>query len=194
MTPIAVAGAVFLAAVVVPVIDFAPLAAPVGFFSPTLILGAEAVPVGFLAGAGVGAVFFTAAGAVFFATPLVWGLDTPLERRLWVVLGRDPGVVLVGLVVPGFVLAVALLVVLALGSPEVLLPVLAAGVSLAGSALGSTWPVSAAGCCGISSSAGLAAWLGSCPAAGAASFTGLDSNVSMGSSAAVATPSGFISP
>lgn len=43
----------------------------------------------------------------------------------------EPGVVLAGLVLPGFVLAVGLLAVLALESPEVLLPVLAAGVSLA---------------------------------------------------------------
>lgn len=150
LTPVAVADAVFLAAVVVPVIDFASLVAevPVGFFSPTLLLEARAgvVPVVFLIGAGIGAIFFTAAGAVFFATPLVWGFDTPFERRLWDVLGRDPGVVLVGPVVPGFVLAVALLVVLALESPAVLLLVLAAGVSLAWSGLGSTWPVSAAGC------------------------------------------------
>lgn len=196
LTPLAAVGAVFLAAVV-PVIGFAPLVAgeaPVGFFSPTLLLeaGAGAVPVGFLEGAGVGVLFLTAAGAGFLAAPLVWGLDTPFARRLWVVLGRDPGV-LAGLAVPGFVLAVALLVVLALGSPEVLFPVLAAGVSLAWSGWGSAWPVSPTGCCGISS-AGLAAWLGSCPTAGAASFTGLDSNVSIGSSAAVATPSGFISP
>lgn len=199
MTPLAVVDGVFLAAVV-PVIDFAPLvagAAPVAFFSPTLVLeaGAEVVPVGFLAGAGVGVVFFTAAGGVFFATPLVCGLDTPFERRLWDVLGRDPVVVLVWVLVPGFVLvAVALLGVLALGSPDVLLLGFAAGLSLAWSGWGSTWSVSAAGCCGISCSTGLAAWLASCPAAGAASFTGLDSNVSIGSSAAVATPSGFISP
>lgn len=135
MTPLADVDGVFLAAVV-PVIDFAPLvagAAPVGFFSPTLLLGAGAAagPVGFLVEAVVGVVFLTAAGGVFLATPLVWGLDTPFERRLWDVLGREPDVVLVGLVVPGFVLAVALLVVLALESPEVLLLVLAAGVSLA---------------------------------------------------------------
>ena len=74
--------------------------------------------------------------------------------------GRDPGVVLAGAAVPGFVLAVALLVVLALGSPEVLLLVLAAGVSLAWSGWGSAWPcVSSTGCCGISS-AGLAALVG----------------------------------
>lgn len=52
-------------------------------------------------------------------------------------LGREPGVVLVGLVAPGFVLAGALLVVLALGSPEVLLLVLAAAVSLDWSECGS---------------------------------------------------------
>lgn len=199
MTPLAVVDGVFLAAVV-PVVDFAPLvagAAPGAFFSPTLLLEAgagPAVPVGFLEGAVVGVLFLTAAGGVFLATPLVWGLDTPFERRLWDVLGRDPDVVLVGLVAPGFVLAVVLLVVLALESSEFLLLVLAAGVSLALSGWGSTWPVSPTGCCGISSPTGLAAWSGSCPTAGAASFTGLDSNVSIGSSAAVTTPSGFISP
>lgn len=200
MTPLAVVDGVFLAAVV-PVVDFAPLVAgeaPVAFFSPTLLLetGAPAVPVGFLEGAVVGVVvvvFLTAAGGVFLATPLVWGLDTPFERRLWDVLGLEPDVVLVELVVAGFVLAVALLVVLALESSEVLLLVLAAGVSLVWAGWESPWPVPPAGCCGISST-GLAAWLGSCPTAGAASFTGLDSNVSIGSSAAVTTPSGFISP
>lgn len=43
----------------------------------------------------------------------------------------EPGVVLEELVAPGFVLAVGLLAVLALESPEVLPPVFAAGVSLA---------------------------------------------------------------
>lgn len=109
-------------------------------------------------------------------------------------LDREPAVGLVGLVVVGFVLVVALLVVLALESPEVLLLVLAAGVSLACSGWGSTWLISPTGCCGISSSIGLAAWLGSCPTAGAPSFPGLDSSASIGSSAAVETPSGFISP
>lgn len=192
LTPLAVVDGVFLAAVV-PVIDFAPLVAravPVAFFSPTLLAG----PVGFLAGAVVGVLFFTAADGAFLATPLVWGFDTPFARRLWdALLGRGPVVVLDGFVVPGFVLAAALLVVLALESPDVLLLVLAAVVSLACSSWGSTWPVSPAGCCGIASSAGLAAWLGSCPAAGAASFTGLESSVSIGSIAAVTTPSGFIS-
>lgn len=193
LTPLTGVDEVFLAAVV-PVADFAPLvvgAAPAAFFSPTLFLdaGAPAGPVGFLVGAVVGVLFLTAAVGVFLATPLVWGLDTPFERRLWDVLGREPVVVLVGLVVPGFVLAVVLLVVLPLDSPEDLSLVLAAGVSLAWSGWGSTWPISPAGCCGISSPPGLAASLGSC----AASFTGLDSNVSIGSSAAVTTPSGFIS-
>lgn len=196
MTPLAVVDGVFLAPVVVAV--FMPLvagAAPGVFFSPTLLLaaGAPAGPVGFLVGAVVGVLFLTAAGGVFLATPLVWGLETPFEMRLCDVLGREPVVVLVGLVVPGFVLAVALLVVLALESPEVLLPVLAAGVSLALSGWGAAGPVSPTGCWGISSSTGLAAWLGSCPTAGAASFTGLDSIASIGSSAAVTTPSGFIS-
>lgn len=198
LTPFAFVDVVFLAAAV-PVVDFAPLvagAAPVAFFSATLVLvsGAPAGPVGFLVGAVVGVLFLTAAGGAFFATPLVWGLVTPFERRLWDELGCEPDVVLVELVVPGFVLAVALLVVLALDSPEGLLLVLPAGVSLTWSGWGSPWPVSSTGCCGISSSPGLAAWLGSCNKAGAASFTGSDSNVSIGSSAAVATPSGFISP
>lgn len=196
MTSFAAVDGVFLAAV--PVIDFAPLvagAAPVVFFSPTLLLeaGAPVRPVGFLVAAVVGVLFLTATGGVFLDTPLVWGLDMPFERRLWDVLGRGPGAVLVGLVVLGLDLAVGLLEVLALDSPEVLLLVLAAGVSLVWSGWGSSCPT---GCCGISSSTGLAAWLGSCPpaGAGAASFTGLDSNVSIGSRAAVTTPSGFISP
>lgn len=52
-------------------------------------------------------------------------------------LGREPGAVLVELVAPGFVLAGALLVVLALESTEVLLLVLAAAVSLDWSECGS---------------------------------------------------------
>lgn len=196
LTPLAVVDGVFLAAVV-PVIGFAPLVAvPVDFFSATLLLeaGVPTGPVGFLVEAVVGVLFLTAAGGAFLASPLVWGFDTPFERRLWDGFGREPDVALAGLAPPGFVLAVALLVFLALESPEVLLLVLAAGVSLAWSGSGSTWPVSPTGCCGISSSTGLAAWFGSCPIVGSASFTGLDSNVSIGSSAAVATPSGFISP
>lgn len=151
---------------VVPLADLVPLVAgedPAGFFSPTFVAAvlearAPVVPVGFLVAAEVGVLFLSVAVGVFFATPLVWGLDTPFERRLWDVLGREPVVVFTGATVPDFVLAaVALLVVLALASPEVLLLVLAAGVSLAFSGLGSTWSVFAAGCCAISSSAGLAA-------------------------------------
>lgn len=197
-TPLAVEGGVFFAAVV-PVAGFAPLVAgpaPVAFFSPTLLLGAGAVvdPVVFLSGAGAGAGFLSGAVGVFLVTPLVWGLDVPLDRRLCGVLVREPGVGLAGLLVPGLVLGVVLLAVLALESPEVLLLVLAAGVSLALSGWGSSWLISAAGCCVAPSPAGLAAWLGSCPPAGASSFIGLDSNVSIGSIAAVVTPSGFISP
>ena len=107
-------------------------------------------------------------------------------------LDREPDVVLVGLVVVVFVLAVVLTVVLALESPELLQLFLAAGASLTCSNWGSIWPVSSTACCGISSTSGLAAWLASCPTAGAASFPGLDSNVSIGSSATVATPSGFM--
>ena len=193
LTPLAGTGAGLLAAVV-PVIDFTPSVAgdaPVGFFSPTLLFraGDGVVPVGFLTGAVVGVVFLTAAGAGFFATPLVWGLVVPFERRLWVVLVLDPVEVLLGAVVPGFVLLDgALLVVLALESPVVLLPVLA-GVSLAW--FGFASPVSSMVGCDTSSVPGLAAWLPSSPAA---SFTGLDSSVSIGSCTAVATPSGFISP
>lgn len=192
LTPLAVLDGVFL---VVPVVDFAPLVAgeaAVVFFSATFVVlfdvGAPVVPVGFLAVVAV--VFLSEAGVVFLATPLVWGLDTPFDGRAWAVLDREPGAVLVG-AVPGFVLAAVLLVVLALESPEVLLLVLAAGVPLASCGCASTGPVSPRGCCDISPSTELAAWLGSCPAA---SVGGLDSNVSIGSIAAVATPSGFISP
>lgn len=192
LTPLAVLDGIFL---VVPVVDFAPSVAREAaavFFSATFVVlfdaGAPVVPVGFLAVVGV--VFLSEAGVVFLVTPLVWGLDTPFDGRAWDVLDREPGVVLVG-AVPGFVLAAVLLVVLALESPEVLLLVLAAGVPLASCGWGSTGPVSSTGCCDISPSTELAAWLGSCPAA---SFGGLDSNVSIGSIAAVATPSGFISP
>lgn len=134
-TPLAVEGGVFFAAVV-PVIGFAPLVAgpvPVAFFSPTLLLdaGAAVDPVVFLSGAGAGAGFLSGAVGVFFATPLVWGLDVPLDRRLCGVLVREPGVLLAGVLVPGLVLGVVLLAVLAFGSPGVLLLVLAAGASLA---------------------------------------------------------------
>lgn len=188
-----VVGGVFFA--VVPLTDFAPLVAgvaPVVFFSPTLLLVAAAPvgPLGFLVAAVLGVLFLTAAGGVFFDTPLVWGLELPFERWLWDVLGLGADVVLVGLVVLGFDLAVVLLEVLALDSPTVLLPVLAAGVSLVWTGWGSSCST---GCCGISSSMGLAASLGSCSPAGTASFTGLDSNVSICSRAAVTTPSGFIS-
>lgn len=189
----ALAGSVFFA--VVPLADFAPLlagVAPVVFFSPTLPLaaGAPVGPVGFLVAAALGVLALTAAGGVFLDTPLVCGLELPFERRLWDVLGLGAGVVLVRLVVLGLDLAVVLLAVLALDSPEVLLPVLAGGVSLVWSGWG---PSCSAGCCGISSSVGLAAWLGSCSPAATASFIGLDSNVSICSRAAVTTPSGFIS-
>lgn len=134
-TPLAVEGGVFFAAVV-PVAGFAPLVAgpaPVAFFSPTLLLGAAAVvdPGVFLSGAGAGVGFLSGAVGVFLVTPLVCGLDVPLDRRLCGVLVREPGVGLAGLLVPGLVLGVVLLAVLALESPEVLLLVLAAGVSLA---------------------------------------------------------------
>lgn len=204
LTSLAAADDVFFVAVV-PLADFTPLvvaeagrAVPAGFFSPTLAevleAGAPAVPVGFLEAAEVGVLFLSGVAEVFLATPLVWGLDTPLVRRFWAVLGRALDAVLVWPALPGFVLAAALLVVLALGSAAGLPLVLAGGVSLVGSGWGSPWPISPTDCCPITSSAGLAAWLASSPTGGAASFTGLDSNVSIGSNAAVATPSGFISP
>lgn len=131
LTPLVLVDGVFLVAMVLAG-GFAPAGeAPAAFFSPTLavFLGAAATAAVFLEGAEAGVLFLSKAGVgVFFATPFVWGLDTPFDRRLWDVLGRDPGADLVWL---GFVLAGALLVVLALGSAEVLLLVLAAGVSLA---------------------------------------------------------------
>lgn len=76
LTPLVVVEGVFLAAVPVP--DFALLVlgpVPVAFFSPTLVAvleaGAPAVPAGFLDGAEVRVLFLSAAGVVFFATPLV---------------------------------------------------------------------------------------------------------------------------
>ena len=125
---------VFLAAVFA-VIDLAPLVAgvvPVVFFSPTLVLmaGAAVGPVVFLVAVGVVVLLLTVAEGIFLATPLLWSFDTPFERRLWDMLGCEPDVILVGLVVVGFAFALALLVALALDSPEVLLFVLSAGVSL----------------------------------------------------------------
>lgn len=137
MTLLTAVDGVFLAAGA-PVVDFAVLAAdagPVVFFSPTLPVlletGAPAVPAGFLEDAEVGVLLFSTGGVVFFATPLVCGFDVPFEIRLWAVFGRGPDGVLGELVVLGLVLAMVLLVVLALESPEVLLLVLAAGDSLA---------------------------------------------------------------
>lgn len=180
-TPLAVAEGVFLAAAVVVAVGV--------FFSAVLgvLLWVGVVPVGFLDAAVTEVLFLSKVEEVFLGTPLVWGLETPLERRLWVVVDFEPEVVLAG-VVPGFVLT--LLGVLDLESPEGLLLVFAAGASLGGST-GAALP---SDCWTISPSAGLAAWLGSCPGTGAPSFTGLLSNISIGSSAAVATPSGFISP
>lgn len=88
LTPFAVVDGVFLTAAV-PVVDFAPLVAgegPVAFFSPTFAVvleaGAPAVPVGFLVDADAVVLFLSRAGVAFFAMPLVWGFDTPFERRL----------------------------------------------------------------------------------------------------------------
>lgn len=190
---------------------FAPLAAdraPVVFFSATLVfeVGAPVELVAVLVAAEVGVLLFlvtaavVVAGAFLDATPLVGGLeDVPFDKRLWVVLGRVLDVVLPGaeadfpvVLMLGLDFNRALLDGLALRSPEALLLILAARVSL----VWSGWAVTAsADCCGVSPSTALVAWLGSWTPAGSgsASFSGLDSNVSTGSRAAVTTPSGFIS-
>lgn len=149
MTTFEVVDGVFLAAVF-PVTNLAPLVAgeaPVVLFSPTLVLkaGAAVGPVVFLVAVGVGVLLLTTAAGVFLATPLLWSFDIPFERRFWDMLGCEPDVILVGLVVVGFVFALALLVALALDSPEVLLFVLSAGVSLVW-CWGSPCPVSPTGC------------------------------------------------
>lgn len=126
LTPLVEVG-VFLAVAVL-----APLVRGVAdFFSPVLgvLLGVGVVPVGFLGAAVTGVLFLSEAGVVFLGTPLVWGLETPLERRLGVLL--DAVVPLVG-VVPGFVFVV-LFGVLDLASPGGFLLDFA-GVSLGGSA------------------------------------------------------------
>lgn len=140
LTSLVGAAGVFFAAV--PVVAFTPLVAagaevgrvvPVGFFSPTLVVvlveGTTAVPTGLL-----GVVFSGAPVVVFLATPLACGLETPLVSRLWAVLGRDPGpvVVLIVAVVPGFVLAAGALV-LAFGSAAALLFPVLVGATWAGS-------------------------------------------------------------
>lgn len=124
LTPLAEVGVFLAAAVVV----LAPLVRDAGVFLSAglgALLGVGVVPVGLLVS---GALFFSDAGVVFLGTPLVWGLETPLERRPGV--GFDGVALLVG-VVPGFVLAF-LLGVLDLGSPEGFLLGFA-GVSLDGS-------------------------------------------------------------
>lgn len=196
-------------AAVSPVV-FAPLTAdgaPVVFFSATFVfeVSAPVELVAVLVAAEVGVLLFlaTAAAAVdgvfFDATPLVGGLDVPFDKRLWVVLGLVLEVVLLGaeadlpaVLMLGLDFNRALLDGLALRSPEALLLILAARVSL----VWSGWAITAsADCCGVSPSTALVAWLGSWTPAGSgsASFRGLDSNVSTGSRAAVTTPSGFIS-
>lgn len=130
LTPLAAVG-VFLA---VGVVVLAPLVRVVVvgvFFSPVfrVLLGVGVVPAGFLGVAAIGVLFLSEADVVFLGTPLVWGLETPLERRLGVLFVA--GVVLVG-VVPGFVFVV-LLGVLDLASLEGFLLDFA-GVSLEGSA------------------------------------------------------------
>lgn len=140
LTSLVGAAGVFFAAV--PVVAFTPLVAagaevgrvvPAGFFSPTLVVvlveGTTAVPTGLL-----GVVFSGAPVVVFLATPLACGLETPLVSRLWAVLGRDPGpvVVLIVAVVPGFVLAAGALV-LAFGSAAALLFPVLVGATWAGS-------------------------------------------------------------
>lgn len=126
LTPLAEVGVFFTAAVAV----LAPLVRVVGvFFSPgfRVLLGVGVVPVGFLAAAVTGVLFLSETGVVFLGTPLVWGLETPLDRRPGVVL--EAVVLLVG-VVPGLVFVV-LLGVLDLASPAAFL--LDFGVSLGGS-------------------------------------------------------------
>lgn len=130
LTPLVAVG-VFLA---VGVAVLAPLVRGVAegvFFSPVfgVLLGVEVVPVGFLGVAVIGVLFLSEADVGFLGTPLVWGLETPLERRLGVVF--DAVALLVG-VVPGLVFVV-LLGVLDLASPEGFLLDFA-GVSLEGSA------------------------------------------------------------
>lgn len=190
---------------------FTPLAekgAAVVFFSPTLVFddGATVELLAVLVTAEVGVLLFLAiaaaeaAGAFLDATPLVGGLDdVPFDKRLWEVLGRVLDVVLPGaetclpaVLMLGLDFNRALLDELALRSPEALLLILAARVSL----VWSGWAITASSdCCGVSPSTALVAWLGSWTPAGSgsASFSGLDSNVSTGSRAAVTTPSGFIS-
>lgn len=186
---------------------FAADGAPVVFFSATLVFGAPVELVAVLVAAELGALLFLAkaaaavvAGAFLDATPLVGGLDdVPFDKRLWVVLGRVLDVVLPGaeadlpaVLMLGLDFSRALLDGLALRSPEALLLILAARVSL----VWSGWAITAsADCCGVSPSTALVGWLGSWTPAGSgsASFSGLDSNVSTGSIAAVTTPSGFIS-
>lgn len=199
-----------LVAAVVPVV-FAPLAADGGFFSPTLVLeaGAPVELVAVLVAAAAGVLLFLAAagaaapaaGAFLERTPLVGGLDdVPLDMRLWVAPGRVLDGVLPGAeadlpaaLMLGLDFSRALLDGLALRSPDALLLILAAAVSL----VWSGWAITAsADCCGVSPSTASVAWLASwTPPAGcgSASFSGLDSNVSTGSRAAVTTPSGFIS-
>lgn len=128
LTPLVPVG-VFLA---VGVVVLAPLVRGVAvFFSPVfgVLLGVGVVPAGFLGAAVIVVLFLSEADVVFLGTPLVWGLGTPLERRLGVLFVAV--VVLVG-VVPGFVFVV-LLGVLDLASPEGFLLDFA-GVSLEGSA------------------------------------------------------------
>lgn len=189
----------------------APLAAdgaPLGFFSPTLVLdaGVPAEPVEVLVAAEVGVLLLflaaaaAAGGAFLGGTPLVGGLDVPLDMRLWAVLGRDPAAVLPGAgadlaTVPmlGLDLSRTLLDGLALRSAEILLLILAAAVSLVWSGWAGPGP---AGCCCCCPSTVPVACSGSwtLAASGSAWFSGLDSSVSTGSRAAVTTPSGFISP
>lgn len=112
LTPLAAVGVFLAGAFAV----LAPLVRGVGvFFSPIfgVLLGVGVVPVGFLGTAVTWVLFLSEAGVVFLGMPLVWDLETPLERRLGVVF--EAVVLLVG-VVPGFVFVV-LLGVLDLASP-----------------------------------------------------------------------------
>lgn len=112
LTPLVAVGVFLAAAVLAPLVRGVVV---VVFFSPVfgVLLGVGVVPVGFLGAAVSEVLFLSEAGVVFLGTPLVWGFETPLARRLGVVF--DAVVPLVG-VVPGFVFAV-LFGVLDLASP-----------------------------------------------------------------------------
>lgn len=104
LTPLAAVG-VFLAAAVAVLAPLVRGLAVGVFFSPGfgVLLGVGVLPVGFLDADVAVVLFLSEAGVVFLGTPLVWGLETPLERRLAGVF--DAAALLLG-VEPGFVFAV----------------------------------------------------------------------------------------